>query len=479
MTASVAELRELPALAPERRPHPTVWGLEPTQLHARFWASRGIQVVRQGEPSEIVRHAELFLLTDPGTMTIFRTSQIVEQIAWLGCELMFIRLLDSRDRGYREFVQMRGERFMRVERKYGDSRLARVALTTEREIAVLWQKATDPRTGWQHLRKAVRRQDRWTISARARVYESENDHDVAAFVRDLVQTWTRPDAAIHGIRPVRPGVWVRDGEQVDPQARFVGQVWIGAGRPQQLRSTAVGPSVLWDSPGARPEPEDIRWLDLEPTAPPNFPVPKKKAPAARMAKRAFDVAFSLAALAGTLPLYPVIAAAVFIEDPGPIFFVHKRETMGGKVFGCIKFRSMRTDAEKIKRQLAAENRADGPQFYIPNDPRLTRVGAFLRKYQLDEIPQFLNVLRGHMSVVGPRPSPFEENQFCPPWREARLSVRPGVTGLWQIKRTRRVGADFQEWIKYDIEYVERQTFWLDLYIIWKTILLLFRGVTRS
>ena len=84
-----------------------------------------------------------------------------------------------------------------------------------------------------------------------------------------------------------------------------------------------------------------------------------------------------------------------------------------------------------------------------------------------------------MSVVGPRPSPFEENQYCPPWREARLSVRPGVTGLWQIKRTRRAGADFQEWIKYDIEYVERRTFWLDLLIIWKTVSNVFFKLSRN
>jgi len=87
------------------------------------------------------------------------------------------------------------------------------------------------------------------------------------------------------------------------------------------------------------------------------------------------------------------------------------------------------------------------------------------------------VLVGDMSIVGPRPSPFHENQYCPPWREARLSVRPGITGLWQIRRTRAEGADFQEWIKYDIEYVERQTFLLDLWIIWRTVLLILRKAT--
>jgi lipopolysaccharide/colanic/teichoic acid biosynthesis glycosyltransferase len=142
---------------------------------------------------------------------------------------------------------------------------------------------------------------------------------------------------------------------------------------------------------------------------------------------------------------------------------------------------MRTDAEEIKKKLLAENKnlADGPQFFMENDPRLTKVGKLLRKCQLDELPQFLNVLTGDMSVVGPRPSPRAENQFCPPWREARLSVRPGITGLWQVERTRAKGADFQEWIKYDIQYVERANFWLDLWIIWKTIVQAVRGVIRS
>jgi len=175
----------------------------------------------------------------------------------------------------------------------------------------------------------------------------------------------------------------------------------------------------------------------------------------------------------TVPLYPFIMLAIWLEDGRPFFFVHRRETLGGREFPCIKFRSMRKDAEHIKRELAGRNQADGPQFFIEDDPRLTRVGRVIRKCNVDELPQFINVLLGHMSVVGPRPSPYRENQYCPPWREARLSVRPGITGLWQVKRTRRRGADFQEWIKYDIEYVESANWRLDLWIIWRTLGVLF------
>lgn len=469
-----------PGVQPSRAQVHTVWGLDPLQLHSRFWAARGIQVVRQGEPSEIVRHAELFLLTEPGTLAIFRLGSIIEQLSWLDVDLMLVRLRDARERGYREFAETRGEgRFERFRRVYRPSGLARVALTPDQEIAKLWQSAPDPRTGWQRLRRVVRRRDRWTMSVGGRVYDRRSDEEVAAFVRDLVETWRRPDSTIQNIRPFGASGWAYNGAKLDDRARFVGPVWVGAGRSLPAGATAVGPAVMWDDHAARPVPEDIRWLDLEPTAPPSFARPRPRTPLVRAFKRAFDICFALAALAATVPLYPFIALAICLEDPGPVFFAHRRETMGGRVFGCIKFRSMKKNAEQIKRDLAAQNKADGPQFFIPNDPRLTRVGAFLRKYQLDELPQFVNVLLGHMSVVGPRPSPFEENQYCPPWREARLSVRPGITGLWQIKRTRAAGSDFQEWIRYDIEYVERATFWLDLYIIWKTIMLMVRGVTRS
>jgi lipopolysaccharide/colanic/teichoic acid biosynthesis glycosyltransferase len=137
---------------------------------------------------------------------------------------------------------------------------------------------------------------------------------------------------------------------------------------------------------------------------------------------------------------------------------------------------MHSDAERMKQQLIGRNQADGPQFFMVKDVRVTRVGRFLRKTRLDELPQFLNVLAGHMSVVGPRPSPYKENQFCPPWREARLSVRPGITGLWQVKRTRQAGQDFQEWIRYDIEYVENASFWLDLMIIARTVVAIVKGL---
>ena len=185
----------------------------------------------------------------------------------------------------------------------------------------------------------------------------------------------------------------------------------------------------------------------------------------RGVKRVFDLVAASLAMIASLPLWPLIMLAIYLEDGRPFFFAHRRETLGGREFPCWKFRSMRKDAEEIKQRIMLENQVDGPQFYIDDDPRITRVGRFLRKTQLDELPQLLNVILGHMSIVGPRPSPHKENQYCPAWRETRLSVRPGITGLWQVKRTREEGLDFQEWIRYDIEYVENASFGLDLKII--------------
>jgi lipopolysaccharide/colanic/teichoic acid biosynthesis glycosyltransferase len=461
----------------------TIWGLSIGMLHARFWAARGVQVVWRGEPTELAPHAELYLLMEPRTLAIFRPAAVLDVISWMAPDLSVIRLRDVRDRGYHEVIAHDAAgRFAGFRREYR-SRPAltrRVGLTTDREIAAAWQTAENTREGWRRLRKLAPRDRRFAATLPARVYDLDIPADAVWFMRDLSHTWRRPDATVGRIRRVGDRAWVDDDATVSSRARFVGPVWVGAGRVAPENTPAVGPAVMWDRPDARPTVEAIPWLELEelpgPTAPP------RKAPRrgllGRSMKRAFDVAVSAAALAVMLPLYPLIAAAIVIEDGFPVFFRHKRETLGGREFACIKFRSMRRDAERIKAELAARNEADGPQFYMREDPRLTRVGRFLRKYQVDEWPQFLNVLVGDMSIVGPRPSPYKENQFCPPWREARLSVRPGITGLWQTSRTRQAGADFQEWIRFDIEYVEKQSFWLDMKILFKTFVVVFRELSR-
>lgn len=459
----------------------TIWGLDPVQLLTRYWAAHGVQVVRQGEPSEIVKHAELFLLCDPRSLVLFKLGPIVDALNWIKPQVLLLRIHDASERGYRENVLTDDQdRFVRFERVYGAaSRLARVCLTPEREIAQMWQSAPDPLSGWRRVRRFIRKHDRATLSVEGSFYERDDHREIAYFLSDLLQAWKRPDSTIARIYAFGQNVWKDPSSSVNPSAKFIGPCWIGAGRKVEGSSTVVGPVVMWDDPVYRPATDAIQWLTIEPTAPPDEPAVRVDAPFNRAFKRFFDIVFSIAALLITLPIYPFIILAIWLEDGRPFFFTHMRETIGGREFPCLKFRSMRKDAEKIKAQLKQLNQADGPQFYMENDPRLTRVGRLLRRYNLDELPQFFNVLLGHMAIVGPRPSPFSENQFCPAWREARLSVRPGITGLWQIKRTRRAGSDFQEWIKYDLEYVEKRNWGLDLLIIWKTVSTLLGKVSRS
>ncbi len=459
---------------------PTLWGLTPVQLHDRFWAARGVQAVRLGERTELVPHAELFLLTTPATLVLFRLAPLIDRLSWEQPELLWLRLAHNRDRDYREYAlrDSRGQ-FLRFERRYAgqETRIGRVALTSERTIAELWQRAADPRQGWARLRRATFRRRRASAAINGRVYRAADPHELMQSVRDLVGLWKQPDATINRARSGPGEIW-RDTTVTVPRGiTAVGPVWIGAGRRLDATVSLVGPTVLWDDPGARPEAEILAWDEIEPSQRLGNPAAPRPAGPTRGfgGKRFFDITFAALVLLVTAPLFPLVMLATWLEDGRPFFFVHHRQGRGGPTFPCIKLRSMRKDADKIKHELLEANQVDGPQFYIEADPRLTRVGRFIRKTNIDELPQFVNVLLGQMSVVGPRPSPDAENQYCPAWREARLSVRPGITGLWQVRRSREPGLDFQEWIRYDIEYVETMSWRTDLRIILETFRVLLRG----
>jgi len=188
-------------------------------------------------------------------------------------------------------------------------------------------------------------------------------------------------------------------------------------------------------------------------------------PAGPLLWRAMEGTVCLAALLLLSPLLAVLAVLVKLDSRGPIFFGHAREGRRGRNFRCWKFRTMQADADVVQQELAAGNQVDGPQFKMVGDPRVTRLGRWLRRLNLDELPQLWNVVTGEMSLVGPRPSPFRENQLCIPWREARLSVRPGITGLWQVCRHDRSSGDFHQWIYYDLLYVQHASWWLDVKIL--------------
>ncbi len=193
-----------------------------------------------------------------------------------------------------------------------------------------------------------------------------------------------------------------------------------------------------------------------------------------LAKRITDVLLAAVGLILLLPVLAVAAVAVKLTSSGPILFGDKRQGVGGREFVCWKFRTMFQGAQRLQDQLRKCNEVDGPQFKIAADPRLTTIGALFRRYNIDELPQIANVLLGQMSFVGPRPSPDHENQMCPGWRRARLSLKPGITGLWQIMRARDTSdSDFQEWIYYDVEYARHRSMWLDTQILLHTPLIMF------
>lgn len=466
-----------PQPQPVDRRVPTLFGLTATEIHDRYWASRGIQVIRNGELTEIVEDAELFLLMAPNLLAIFDTYEPVDQLTWLKPQVMWLRLSDAREHAYREYVSISEDgRFQSFRRDYGagDTRLARVALSPNPRLAHLWREAPNARVGWQQLRRAVPEVRRASASVTGLAYDRDLPQETMQFLRYMVGHWSRPDMTIPGLRRLAGGVWAHEQADVAPEVKYVGPSWIGAARQLDAQSTVVGPAVLWDAPESDPpQQKKVDWSELGPSDLDQVNIRPVRMPSgvSRVVKRAFDIVMALVGLAITLPMYPLIMLAIWIEDGRPFFFAHGRETLGGREFPCMKFRSMYNNAEEVRRKLLEEgaNGVDGPQFFIEDDPRITKVGNFLRKTQLDEVPQLFNVLVGHMSLVGPRPLPRKENQFCPPWREARLSVRPGLTGLWQVKRTRAEGLDFQEWIRFDIEYVENASFWLDLKLILLTV----------
>ena len=311
------------------------------------------------------------------------------------------------------------------------------------------------------------------------------------------------------------------GHSIDPSARLLGPIIVQAGACIEARCTIVGPAIIGrgarvsagavlahvsigpDSvvPGGRVL-RDRVWfasaassIDAAATAPsgrrpPSFlqqmarhgihvteaaatPVaPEAQARFSPVVKRAIDVIVASTLLLLLAPLLALIAVVVWIDSRGPILFRDVREGLGGRQFNCLKFRTMRVGASELQRQLKEHGRLDGPHFKMQSDPRATRAGRWLRAANFDELPQLVNVLRGDMSLVGPRPSPFRENQICVPWREGRLSVRPGITGLWQVCRHDREAGDFHQWIEYDLLYVQNMSVALDLKVLTATLLTL-------
>lgn len=188
-------------------------------------------------------------------------------------------------------------------------------------------------------------------------------------------------------------------------------------------------------------------------------------------KRSIDIIASICGMIILFPILVMVAIVIKIESKGPIIFSQDRVGLNGSKFKMYKFRSMIVDAERYKEKLLEQNEMNGPMFKIKNDPRVTKVGKFIRRTSIDELPQLLNILKGDMSLVGPRPSLPKEVEKFSPWMLERLNVKPGLTCYWQISG--RNDIQFEDWMKLDIKYVKERGILLDLRLVIKTFFVLF------
>jgi exopolysaccharide biosynthesis polyprenyl glycosylphosphotransferase len=194
-----------------------------------------------------------------------------------------------------------------------------------------------------------------------------------------------------------------------------------------------------------------------------------------IAKRVLDFTVSLIGLILLAPVFAVVAILIKLSSPGPVFFTQKRLGLNKRIFSVCKFRTMVSDAEQKLAEIEHLNEVSGPVFKIKDDPRVTRVGKFLRRSSIDELPQLFNVLKGDMSLVGPRPLPVRDYRgFSHDWQRRRFCVRPGLTCLWQING--RSGIPFEEWMALDMEYIDHCSLWLDLRILIRTIPAVLKGL---
>ncbi len=292
--------------------------------------------------------------------------------------------------------------------------------------------------------------------------------------------------------------------RVHPEARLVGPVVVRAGASIDEGATVIGPSVIGHGAHvsahavvahclvgdlvAIAEGASVRARTVFDASRPgghaaavsevvnsaeqadlelDLPIDRAWYPKVKAVVEATIAALSLIVLT---PFFALAALLIKLESRGTVFFSDVREGRGGTLFRCLKFRTMRSGSQAEQRELLSLNDVDGPQFKLEKDPRLTRLGRWLRPASLDELPQLINVAIGEMSLIGPRPSPFRENQTCVPWRSARLTVRPGITGLWQVCRHDRRDGDFHQWIYFDLLYVQNMSLWVDIKILLATVL---------
>ena len=459
---------------------PRIWGLGAREFHLGWWRSQGVHWVQRGGGDVPDRGADLFLLTEPDHLVFFELARLVPALTWNCPSVTRLRVVVSSGDDYREIVD-RGVTgsVVGIRREYRSQRFGsrRVFLTADVSVARLWAQAADRRT----VMMALRANGKWARSDHHRIdgeiFRLGEPSDEGRFISELIWRWQDVGRVVDGVEEVAPGVWGPRGLELHQDDIVVGPVWLGDRQSDQGGLRVIGPAWRADEAGGRAPVAQLRSTDdITPSTRRSNQATDWRPTTFDVGKRVFDLTVASVLLCMLAPVMLVIAIAVLFDDGWPAFFGHERQTRGGKTFSCLKFRTMRRNAERLASTYAEQNVCDGPQVFIEDDPRVTRLGRVLRRLHLDELPQLINVVLGDMSLVGPRPSPERENRMCPAWRDARLSVRPGITGLWQVRRTRSPGLDFQEWIRFDMEYVSARSWGLDLWILRRT---LFDVVRRS
>lgn len=458
---------------------PRIWGLGADALLDAWWRSQGVLWIRRGEPFPGRSGADLYLLTDPNQGVMFDLRLLTAAMAWNRPSLTRLRLVSSRGDDYRERIVI-GDHggVIAVRREYWRESTGshRVLLTASASIARRWSESCDRRSIWIELRRS----GIWSRSDHHRVagecFQIGDASQEGMLLTEIIGRWEDPNRVVEGIELVSPGVWAPKGQPMSNEDVVVGPVWIGTRGVGDSPVRVIGPA--WSADRLERVAEPARVVEIGEVR--EAQSGERSSAGARdhgydSIKRAIDIVASGCGLVVLSPLLLMIAIAVLLDDGWPIFFGHERQTRGGRNFRCLKFRTMRRNAESLVSEFRDRNVCDGPQVFIENDPRVTRAGRILRKYHLDELLQLFNVLSGDMSIVGPRPSPDRENRLCPAWRDARLSVRPGITGLWQVCRTRSPGLDFQEWIRFDMHYVRNRSLKLDAWIVYQTL----RGIIKK
>lgn len=456
---------------PAHPPKPRIWGMDAIRLHDLVWRQRGISIVRCGGHAPIDTPVLRYLLVEPTDLVLFTPDDGDGHRRARTPWIELLRIDEFESTAYSERIECdTDDQFIAVRRRYrpGITRSAFVAMTNDVATARRWSHCEDSHAAWMDLRVTRGwRESAEPVSREGKIFRSDQRREANRFFVEIMNRIRPVKGGTETVTEGRPMVRVHPKAHVSRHASLIGPVWIGAGQVIVEGDVVVGPCVLEDVIDTEIADVEFQLLSTLDDHEPSHSSPERRGHGEGL-NRLLNIILSLVALGLTLPLYPLVALLIWIEDGRPIFFRHTRQKRGGEEFECLKFRTMCKDAERLKATLCQVNASDGPQFHMPDDPRLLRVGRWLRRFHLDELPQFINVLIGDMNIVGPRPSPDGENQCCPAWRETRLSVRPGITGLWQVCRTRKPNTDFQEWIRYDMQYVRHRSWRLDCWIIWKT-----------